>query len=74
MWAYLKVSQKDLKTLKQEQGEELGLFKAIRKAGLLRERPLLVETLKEVVQGRVDPTGSEDIIDLTRAVEKSVMD
>ena len=54
--------------------EELGLFKAIRKAGLLRERPLLVETLKAVARGLINPTGSEDIIDLTRAVEKSVMD
>ncbi len=64
----------DLKTLKQEQGEELGLFKAIRKAGLLRERPLLVETLKAVAQGLINPTRSEDIIDLTRTVEKSMMD
>ncbi len=64
----------DLKTLKQKQGEELGLFKAIRKAGLLRERPLLVETLKAVSQGQIDPTGSKGIADLTQTVEKSIMD
>jgi len=27
-----------------------------------------------VARGLINPTGSEDIIDLTRAVEKSVMD
>ena len=63
----------DLKTLKQKMGEELELFKAIRKAGLLRERPLLVETLKAVSQGRIDPTGSKGIVDLTEVVEKSVI-
>ena len=63
----------DLKTLKQKIGEELELFKAIRKAGLLRERPLLVETLKAVSQGRIDPTGSSGTIDLTKVVEKSVV-
>ena len=62
-----------LKTLKQNMGEELELFKAIRKAGLLRERPLLVETLKAVSQGRIDPTGSSGTIDLTKVVEKSVI-
>ena len=63
----------DLKKLKQKMGEELELFKAIRKAGLLRERPLLVETLKAVSQGRIDPTGSSGTIDLTKVVEKSVV-
>ena len=63
----------DLKTLKQKMGEELELFKAIRKAGLLRERPLLVETLKAVSQGHIDPTGSKGIVDLTEVVEKSVI-
>ena len=63
----------ELKTLKQKMGEELELFKAIRKAGLLRERPLLVETLKAVSQGHIDPTGSRDIVDLTEVVEKSVI-
>ena len=63
----------DLKTLKQKMGEELELFKAIRNAGLLRERPLLVETLKAVSQGRIDPTGSSGTIDLTKVVEKSVV-
>ena len=63
----------DLKTLKQKMGEELELFKAIRKAGLLRERPLLVETLKAESQGHIDPTGSKGIVDLTEVVEKSVI-
>ena len=63
----------DLNTIKQDKGEALGLFKAIRKAGLLRERPLLVETLRAISQGRIDPTGSNGITDLTNLVEKSVL-
>lgn len=62
----------DLERLKQDQGEELPLFSAIRKAGLLRERPLLIETLKAVASGRIDPSGAAPAIDLTREVELAV--
>ena len=64
----------DLDTLKSDPGEELPLFKAIREAGLLRERPLLIETIKAVASGRIDPTGSDDITDLTTEVEASIRD
>jgi hypothetical protein len=50
----------------------LPLFTAIRGAGLLRERPLLIETLKAVAAGRIDPTGSGDVVDLTAEVERAV--
>ena len=58
--------------VKQEKGEDLLLFQAIRAAGLLRERPLLIETLKAVASGRLDPSGSGDVIDLTPEVEQTV--
>ncbi len=66
------VTSVDLVELQQSVGEELPLFKAIREAGLLRERPLVIETLKAVVAGRIDLTGSAEITDLTQEVENSV--
>jgi len=62
----------DLAMLKSDPGEKLPLFKAIREAGLLRERPLLIETIKAVASGRIDPTGSGEITDLTPEVEASI--
>ncbi len=62
----------DYERVMKEKGEELLLFRAIRAAGLLRERPLLIETLKAVAGGRIDPTGAGDVVDLTVEVEKSV--
>jgi hypothetical protein len=32
----------------------------------------LIETLKAVAGGRIDPTGAGDVVDLTVEVEKSV--
>jgi len=70
LWA--DVNGADLDTLKNEPGEDLPLFKAIRGAGLLRERPLLIETLKAVGEGRIDPTGAGDVVDLSVEVERVV--
>jgi len=70
MWNEL--SQTDLTTIKEDIGEDLPLFKAIREAGLLRERPLLIETLKAVASGRIDPAGTGEITDLTTEVEAAV--
>jgi folate-dependent phosphoribosylglycinamide formyltransferase PurN len=66
------VAGANIADLKENPGEELSLFKAIREAGLLRERPLVIETLKAVVAGRIDLTGSGEITDLTQEVEKAV--
>ena len=66
------VASADLVELKESVGEELPLFKAIREAGLLRERPLVIETLKAVIAGRIDLTGSAESTDLTQEVENSV--
>jgi phosphoribosylglycinamide formyltransferase-1 len=70
MWNEL--SQTDLTIIKEDIGEDLPLFKAIREAGLLRERPLLIETLKAVASGRIDPAGTGEITDLTTEVEAAV--
>ena len=63
-------------SLKADQGEDLPLFKAIRQAGLVRERPLLVETLCAVADGRVDldraAAGGGVPADLTEVVERAV--
>ena len=63
-------------SLKKDPGEDLPLFQAIREAGLLRERPLLVETLCAVADGRLDVevAASAGIVpaDLTEVVERAV--
>lgn len=70
LWA--DVNGADFDALKSEHGEDLPLFKAIRGAGLLRERPLLIETLKAVGEGRIDATGAGDVVDLSVEVERVV--
>jgi phosphoribosylglycinamide formyltransferase 1 len=66
------VNGADFGALKSDPGEDLPLFRAIRGAGLLRERPLLIETLKAVAAGRIDPNGAGDVVDLTPEVERAV--
>lgn len=66
------VNGADFNLLKEDPGEKLALFEAIRGAGLLRERTLLIETLKAVAAGRIDPTGAGDVVDLSAAVERVV--
>jgi len=70
LWA--DVNGADFDALKSDPGEDLPLFKAIRCAGLLRERPLLIETLKAVGEGQIDPTGAGDVVDLSVEVERVV--
>jgi phosphoribosylglycinamide formyltransferase-1 len=71
LWSELNGS--NLNTLKKDPGEDLPLFKAIRTAGLSHEQPLLIETLKAVAQGRIDPLGSGEILDLTNEVESAIL-
>ncbi len=66
------IANVDIEALKTKPGEDLLLFKAIREAGLLRERPLLIETLKAVASGRIDAAGADEITDLTAEVEAAV--
>lgn len=45
---------RDIASLRDASDESLPLFSAIRGAGVIRERPLVVETLKAVADGRID--------------------
>ena len=49
----------DAADLRERFGEELPLLQAIRREGVLRERPLLLETLKAVASGRIRIVGGE---------------
>ena len=73
-WASIEGLDSDC--LKKDPGEGLPLFRAIREAGLLRERPLLVETLCAVAVGRLDleiAAGNKGVpADLTDVVERTV--
>ena len=67
LWA--EISGFDVGALTEDPGEDLPLFRAIRNASMLRERPFLIETLKAVAAGRIDPTGAGEVVDLTPVVE-----
>ncbi len=67
----------NIEHLRIERNEELPLFAAIRRAGLLRERPLVVETLRAVSKGQIDLQAlkcddSFQPLDLTKRVEEAV--
>jgi phosphoribosylglycinamide formyltransferase-1 len=49
--------------IKQTQGENNRLFRAIRRHGLAREFPLLVSTLKAFSEGRVKITADKKVVD-----------
>jgi folate-dependent phosphoribosylglycinamide formyltransferase PurN len=60
--------------LKDGSGEDLPLFKAVREKGLVRERPLIVESLRAIADGRIDLELAADRgpVDLTDAVEAAL--
>ena len=60
--------------LKKREGEEHPLFKTIREATLVRERPFLVETLRAVARGDIDPGHPSEAgpLDLTCDVEAAL--
>jgi len=47
------VEAQDLDKLRKEQGEQNGLFAEIRRQGVAREAPLLIETLRSFVAGQI---------------------
>ncbi len=51
--AWREVEGKSLEALQRDPGEELTLFRLIRQAGVLRERPLLLATLEALADGRL---------------------
>ena len=67
--------------LKAREGEDLPLFQLIRQHGMLRERPLVVETLKSFAEGRIRVAQGEVLngtgkplagLDLTAQIEALV--
>ena len=61
--------------LKTGAGEDLGLFTKLRQQGLLRERPLVVETLKAIAAGKISLENAEAAspLDLTEQVESRLV-
>ena len=49
--------------IKVEQGENNGLFKAIRRAGFIRETPLIVHTLKTFSEGKIRIASDKKLLD-----------
>ena len=75
-WEDAKIS--DTGRLRRVDDGNLPLFTAIREAGIKRERPLVVETLKAVASGKIDLTaiaaGTQSApVDMTDAVEAAVV-
>ena len=53
------VRGRSVEAIRAEEGEELPLFLRIRQEGMRRERPLLLETLKALAQGRIRVVGRQ---------------
>ena len=72
LWA--EVEGRAVAEMAKSPGEALPLFKAIRQAGVIRERPLLVQTLVAIADGRLDvaKAGAKPPVDLTGDVERAV--
>ena len=69
---------RDITSLRDASDETLPLFSAIRAAGVIRERPLVVETLKAVADGRIDLDAIKrgevtEPFDLTARVEATLL-
>jgi phosphoribosylglycinamide formyltransferase 1 len=56
-------SELPLSRIKAEQGENNGLFIAIRKAGFIRETPLIIHTLKAFSEGKIRITADKTLLD-----------
>ena len=74
--AWVAVEGRSAGELKQDPRRSMPLFRAIRETGLVRERPLLVETLRTIADGRVDldaaERGEHPALDLTAEVETAL--
>lgn len=73
-WMWFRARDEAIEEIKQREGENFQLFKAIRELGLARERPFLIETLKAVAAGQLNPPlgPPEGALDLTASVEAAV--
>ena len=52
-----------LSQIQKEEGENNPLFRQIRQQGVIREIPLLVQTIKWFAQGRIEIKGGELTVD-----------
>ena len=77
------VADRSVDELREREGEDLPLFRAIRAAGVAREIPLMVQTLVALAQRRVWLAGGEPYtaegpipgcLDLTPEVERAAME
>ena len=71
------VSRRDIAQLRRASDENIPLFAAIREAGVKREQPLVVETLKAIADGKIDLTAiaqddQSNPVDMTHQVEAAV--
>ena len=58
-----KLKTKSLKEIIKEEGENNPLFKEIRIQGVIRELPLLLQTLKEFADGKIDIKNQNVVVD-----------
>jgi len=70
-------SHRNIAHLRKAADENLPLFAAIREAGVRREQPLVVETLKAIADGNIDLTAigqdsQSNPVDMTEQVEAAV--
>ena len=78
------VEGRSVEEMKATEGEELPLFRHIREEGVRRERPLVLETLKEFAAGQVNVVEQaggglrratrSDGLCLNEAIEQSIRD
>ncbi len=71
------VEESDATQLRERRCSALPIFKAIREAGILRERPLVVQTLHAISTGKIDLAALQKgdpvaALDLTEVVESSL--
>jgi phosphoribosylglycinamide formyltransferase-1 len=57
------ISELPLSRIKAEQDENNGLFKTIRKAGFIREMPLIIHTLKAFSESKIRITADKTLLD-----------
>ncbi|MDA1257422.1 MAG: formyltransferase family protein [Chloroflexi bacterium] len=72
--AWSEIEDRSVDELQASSGEQLPLFQAIRKAGVERERPLLVATLAAIGDGRIDlnAAGRAGPLELTEEIESGL--
>jgi len=73
-WMWFRAREESAAAMKERDGERNSLFTALRALSIVRERPLLVETLKSIAGGDIDPNrpAAKGMLDLTLQVEMAM--